>query len=154
LAETAIAEMKLVGVAIGIVPRDQPGKIGVIGFPSWMWVANPTPETAGPVTATATAGGYSVTATATLSKVVWDMGDGDTVSCRGSDALGTEWTSAKGKTESPTCGHTYTKQGTYTVTATSFWDVNWGGIGQTGTIKVNVSSSTQIKMGELQVIVK
>ena len=57
-----------------------------------------------------------------------------------------------GKSPSPTCGYHYTQQGTFTVTATSHWEVVWSGIGQTGTIPVSFTSTATITMGEVQVL--
>ena len=57
-----------------------------------------------------------------------------------------------GKNSSPTCGYTYTRQGVYTVAATSYWEVAWTGIGQSGTIALNFSRSATITMGEVQVL--
>ncbi len=57
-----------------------------------------------------------------------------------------------GKTPSPTCGYTYTRQGVYTVTATSYWEVAWTGMGRSGVIPLNFSSSVSITMGEIQVV--
>ncbi len=47
-----------------------------------------------------------MTATAKVTRIVWEMGDGATVTCTGA---GTSYTAAHGKQESPTCGHTYTQ---------------------------------------------
>lgn len=149
LAQQAIAAMNLRAVQIGIVPEAEPGRIGVIGLPTWMWAENPTANTMGPITRSASLRGYTVTATAKVTKVVWAMGDGTTVVCAGP---GTPYADKYGKKSSPTCGHTYTRQGRYTVTATSYWVVTWAGIGQSGTIPLSLSNSASITMGESQVI--
>lgn len=85
-----------------------------------------------------------MTATAKVKKIVWKMGDGTSVSCMGA---GTPYKDSFGKKSSPTCGHTYTRQGRYTVTATSYWVVAWAGIGQAGTIPLTLSESANITMG-------
>ena len=72
-------------------------------MPVWLWVNDPTPTTWGP--ATISAGG--VTLTARVQSVTWDMGDGTTLTC----GKGTEWKRGMGGNPSPTCGHTYDKQG-------------------------------------------
>ena len=59
-----------------------PGRVGLVGLPVWMWAQHPDSTTWGPVTRTATAAGFTVTATAKVTKVVWAMGDGETVVCR------------------------------------------------------------------------
>ena len=141
--------MGLQAIAIGIVPESAPGRIGIIGLPSWMWAQTPGENTMGPITRSATAGAYSVSATAKVNKVVWNMGNGDSVTCSGP---GTPYADSYGKASSPTCGYTYVRPGAYTVTATSYWIVTWAGIGQTGTIPLNFSRSTAITMGEVQVL--
>lgn len=149
LAQQALESMKLRAVQIGIVPENIPGSVGIIGFPTWMWAADPGESTTGPITRTASAAGYTVTATATLGRIVWNMGDGTSVTCQGA---GTAYQDSYGRQSSPTCGHTYTRTGTYPVSATSYWDVTWEGIGQTGVIPLDVADATQITMGEVQVL--
>lgn len=149
LARTAISTMNLHAIAIGIVPESAPGRVGVVGMPTWMWAADPGESTMGPITRSASSGGYTVTATATVNKVVWDMGDGSTVTCRGP---GTPYADSYGKSSSPDCGHTYTRQGEYAVSATSYWTVQWAGIGQSGTIPLDFTNTATITMGEAQVL--
>lgn len=140
--------MGLRAVTIGIVPESRPGSVGLVGMPNWMWVANPTSNSWGPITRSASAGGFTVTATARVSRVVWDMGDGQVVSCR----AGTPYEDSFGKRDSPDCGHTYTRQGEYTVRATSHWVVEWSGIGQSGTIPVDLTRTAPLTIGEVQVL--
>jgi hypothetical protein len=149
LAQQAIATMGLRAVAIGIVPEARAGSVGIIGMPTWMWVADPGEQTWGPMTRSASAGGYTVTATAKVDRVVWVMGDGSTVTCK---TPGTPYADSFGKKSSPDCGHTYTRQGTYVVAATSYWTVTWAGIGQTGTIPLDFTQQATIVMGESQVL--
>ena len=149
LAQQAIALMRLRAINIGIVPEPRPGSVGIIGMPTWMWAQNPSQSTWGPVTKSASAGGYTVTATAKVARVLWAMGDGSTVACAGP---GTAYQDSFGKKSSPSCGHTYTRQGDYTVRATTYWTVQWAGVGQSGTIPLNFTQTTNITMGEAQVL--
>ena len=149
LAQRAVDQMQLRGIDVGIVPEEGPDRVGILGMPQWMWVNQPGPKTFGPITREASAGGATVTATAKVDKVVWDMGDGTTVTCVGS---GTPYEDRFDTMESPDCGHRYTKQGKYEVTATSYWTVQWEGIGQTGTIPLDFATTANIVMGEAQVI--
>ena len=149
LAQQAIALMRLRAINIGIVPEPRAGSVGIIGMPTWMWAQNPSLSTWGPVTRSASAGALTVTATARVDRVVWAMGDGSTVACAGS---GTAYQDSFGKTSSPTCGYLYTRQGTYTVRATSYWTVQWAGVGQSGTIPMDFTQTTNITMGEAQVL--
>ncbi|MER5913015.1 ATP/GTP-binding protein [Streptomyces sp. NPDC001982] len=154
LAQRAIDTMRLAGPEIA-----SPRAAGqyIVGVPMWMWV-DQSPTTYGPNSASATAGGVTVTATAKVSKIVWTMGDGSIVICHGP---GKKYSAAYGRQESPTCGHTYTAtsasqpSGTYTVTATSTWTVDWqvaGGGGETGQLLESRQSQMQVAIGELQVV--
>lgn len=149
LAQQALAAMNLQAVTIGIVPEPRAGSIGVIGMPTWMWVNNPTQTTMGPITRSASARGYTVSATARVNKIVWNMGDGSSIACTGA---GTPYADSYGKRSSPTCGHTYIRPGSFAVSATSYWEVAWAGIGQTGVIAIDFTSSATITMGEVQVL--
>jgi len=154
LARRAMAMMTMRAVGIGIVPEDKPGKVGIIGFPVWLWTTNPGVQTWGPQTRTVSAGPFSVTATARVDRVVWSMGDGHTVVCR---TQGTPYEGRYGKSPSPDCGYLYSQPSGmrgYTITATSYWQVAWSGMGQSGVIPLQVSSSTRIVEGEVQVLVQ
>lgn len=149
LARQAISQMNLSAITVGIVPDPLPGRVGIIGMPTWMWAEGPSENTTGPITRSASSAGNVVTATATVKRIVWDMGDGHTVTCTGP---GTRYEDRYGKTNSPTCGYTYTRQGDFTVTATSYWEVAWNGMGQSGVIPLTFSRSASITMGEIQVL--
>jgi hypothetical protein len=155
VAQMAVDQMGLRAISIGIAP--DPDGVGIVGMPVWLWVENPDDETYGPATATATARGVTVTATARVHRVVWDLGDSTTIVCTGP---GTEYQDSFGRQPSPDCGHTYTHEsgdlpgGTYTVTATSQWVVEWEGAGQTGTLTLDgLTSQVQVTVGEGQVLV-
>lgn len=156
LAQRAIASMDLDPIKIGIVPESGPNRVGLVGLPVWMWVDSPTDDTFGPITASASEGSVSVSATASVSSIVWDMGDGTKVNCTGK---GTPYADHYGKQDSPTCGHRYAKMstgqpdGAYQVTATSHWVVEWTGGGQSGTIEFDLTTDPlPIRIGEAQVL--
>jgi hypothetical protein len=129
LAERARDQLRLAGPRIGMNPAgDQ-----LVRLPTWLWL-----DRAGwnEVSATAAAGGVSVTAVARPVQVTWSLGDGATVTCAGP---GTPFPAgAAAKSASPDCGHTYRSPssqapgGAYPVTATVRWDVSWAGAGQAG----------------------
>lgn len=155
LAARAVAAMDLEPVGIGIVPEPGPDRMGLIGLPVWMWVANLAPNTYGPVTRSVSDGGITVTATATVSDVVWDMGDGsEPIHC----GEGTPYADRFGKQDSPTCGYRYESisagqpGGAYAVIASSYWVVEWAGGGMTGTIEFDLSSTEDVRVGEAQVL--
>jgi hypothetical protein len=151
VAARAVDQMALVGPAIGITVT--PDKTGLVGVPVWLWTAV-SPTTWGPNTATASVPGLSVTATARATQIAWDMGDGTVRVCKGP---GTAYVA--GGVHSPTCEHVYVASSAgqpndaYRVTATATWEVTWTGGGTSGTLTVTRSSSTTVRIGELQVLV-
>lgn len=139
LAEQARNQLHLRGPAIGLSPTGRQ----LIRLPTWMWL---DPAGWNPASATAAAGGVSVTATAMPVGVVWTMGDGSEVRCAGP---GTPYRAdADPKASSPDCGHTYQHVsedqpgGTFPVTATVTWNVTWAGAGQTGAFEGLTTVST------------
>ena len=155
VAQIAVERMSLRAIEIGMSPS--PNGAGVVGQPTWLWVQDPGERTTGPISRTASAGSVTVTATARLERIVWDMGDGAQVVCTGT---GTPYTTDRGRSASPDCGHTYTRESgyepgqRYTVTATSEWAVEWRGAGQTGSLDLDgLTRSVQVSVGEAQVLV-
>lgn len=152
LARRAIARMMLQAVDLGTFPQsaaEDPDGLGYVGWNVWLWVEEPSPSTWGPMTMSVSEAGYTVTATAEVSHVVWDMGNGDTVTC---DA-GTAWDPRLVRNEpSPDCGYVYDHDGEYQVTATSHWEVEWSGIGETGTIDLQLSDTADFRIAEVQVV--
>lgn len=156
LAQDAVAQMEIRAGALGMNPPGSADRVSVVGLQTWLWVADPDEHTVGPITRAVTAGAVTVTATAHLDKIVWDMGDGTTTTC---DGPGTAYDASYGGQDSPTCGHTYERSSArepgeaYTATATSHWVVDWTGGGQTGRIELTVSNTTQVRVGEIQTLV-
>ena len=150
VAQTIVEQMELRAITIGMVPEDRPGSMGVVGLPLWMWVEAPSEQSFGPMTRSASLGGVTVTATARVSRVLWEMGDGGAVTCV---TAGTPFSDGHGGQESRDCGYTYTLQGTYTVRATSFWSVDWTSTsGPSGSIPVQFTQSRLVQIGEIQVV--
>lgn len=152
LADEAIARLALAGPDIGLAP--DPSKTGLVGLPVWMWT-KVAPTTWGPLSATASLPGISVTATARATRIVWSMGDGQEVTCEGP---GTPYTRSEGQTTSPTCGYVYSRSSAgepdaaYTVTATTTWEIQWSG-SSSGQVTQTRTSSVRVRIGELQVLV-
>lgn len=149
LARRAVSQMQLRPIAIGIVPEDRPDRVGLVGMPVWLWVADPAAQTWGPISRSASARGYTVRATAKVSQIRWLLGNGTAVSCT---SRGTEYQPRFRDAMSPTCGYRYERQGRYTVTAVSHWLVRWSGIGQSGSFAIELRSQTHIQIGEAQVV--
>lgn len=153
LARRAAASMRLTGPAVA-----SPRAAGtyVVGMPMWMW-ANPSPNTTGPILASATAGGVTVTATAKVSTVRWAMGDGTTVTCNGP---GTPYTPDRGKAMSPDCGHRYQRTAhdkpgeKYRGTATATWTITWTApaLGDGGQFAETRATEWTARVGEVQVV--
>lgn len=95
---------------------------------------------------------------AKVDRIVWDMGNGEKVTCY--DA-GTEYkaTGARAGATSPDCGYDkgYPKADTYKVTATTHWTVNWW-TNSDATRRVipqtRRSGIVQIRINELQVVTR
>lgn len=162
LALTAIAALTIIGPQIKTVPAT--GAAGLVGMPVWLWtpgtvilpgVPAVTWFTWGPVSATASIPGLSVTATALGARIVWNMGDGTSVTC---NSVGTAYVSTMGVKPSPTCGYTYKRPSTsmpggkYVITATTTWNVSWAGGGTSGSLTVTRSSTSSLRINELQVV--
>lgn len=155
LAQEAIEKMRLLGADIGSAPKA--GKTGLVGMPVWIW-NNKTPRTWGPVTASASAPGITVTATANVKKIAYTMGDGGSEECT---TAGTPYEKRFGGQPSPDCGYRYTKTSSsqpdkaFTVTAITTWTVHWAGGGQEGDITTTrVAEPAQITIGEAQAVAK
>ncbi len=109
-----------------------------------------------PESVSATAGGVTSTVTATPMRVIWDMGQGDTVVCAGP---GLPYRPDLPDDRQPSdCHYTYLASSSgepgqaYTVTATVEWETTWSvsgapGGGSLGT--VSSSSSTTVQVAEL-----
>ena len=154
LAERAVEQMELVGPEVGATPLDPDAPL-LVGVDAWFWIDNNGQHSVGPITRTATAGPTTVTATARVTRTLWDLGDGTTMTCPGS---GTPWTPDQGTGPSPTCGHRYEvasigqPDGVYTVRATTHWRVDWNGAGQSGQITFTMTGSRPLEVVELQVL--
>ena len=137
---------------IGPPPEINEWGMAAVGYPLWLWAeGNLNP---GPVSDSVY--DLSVSLDARLVSVVFDMGDGGRVTC--SDVT-TRWTRAvEPGAKSPTCGYAYTRpslpDGSYTVTAHAVWAIDWFINRTTGSIPFYQSASTEIPVGELQVLVR
>jgi hypothetical protein len=152
-ARILVESFQLEGITVGFAPDPNvPGSKSYVGVPIWMWAENPTPLNYGPYVQTTTLGEVTITATAQVSSVVWNMGDGSTVSC----ASGTPFNSAFGAVDSPTCGHRYSRTsasqpgGTFPITATSQWQVTWEGGGESGVIPLTTTATSAVQINEIQ----
>jgi hypothetical protein len=153
-AAMAVARLQLPTIAPGIGPSPKlnPWNMAAIGYPLWLWADGPTHV--GPITDSV--GGLSVSLDADVSSLTFRMGDGHSVNCAG---WGHEWTPAvEPGAKSPSCGYSYSKPslpaGKYTVAATANWAVTWTSNRQSGVINVPAVTTTELPVGELQVLVR
>lgn len=155
VALMALAQLRLENPKISVNPAD--GNLGLVGLPVWMWINSQDKHVWSTewLSQPLNLGGVSVTAYARSVKVVWNMGDGNTVVCNG-----------PGRPYQPSdlgdmskCGHKYvtTSRGKtgdkFTVTGTVYWEAYYTDAagshplpGMTGT------DTTTTRIGELQVL--
>ena len=149
----AMARLKLPTLKARIGPDPSENEWGMIpvGYPVWLFAEGETS-----LSDSDEVEDLSVSLEAELTSTTFDMGDGTTVTCQGP---GTVYTGdVEPATPSPTCGHTYQQvpQGTaksYTVTATAHWTVTWTAMGESATVTDSTSSTTELPVGELQVVI-
>jgi hypothetical protein len=153
-AAIAVARLQLPRVAPGIGPSPDLNRwnMAAVGYPLWLWADGPTHV--GPISDSV--GGLSVSLDAKVSRLTFRMGDGHSVTCPG---LGQQWTTTvEPGAKSPSCGYSYTKpslpNGSYTVAAIADWAVTWTSNGQSGVINVPAVDTTELPVGELQVLVR
>ena len=132
---------------IGPDPHSNKWDMLAVGLPVWFW----TDDTAS-VDATVTMNGIPIQLSATRTTTTFDLGDGTELTCA---TAARRPAGADPMDSSPTCGHTYQRAGEYTVEATTWWNVHWSALGQSGRVSVPITASTPLTIGELEsVIVK
>jgi hypothetical protein len=123
LAQQAVADLALGGAHIEMSPP--PTRPQIVNLQTWLWVSGAWRGTS----ATAAAGPVKAIATAIPDKVVWEMGDGHSVTCYGPGTVYDSNKPASG--QSTTCSYLYRTPssaapgGRYTVTATIYYRVSW-----------------------------
>ncbi|MET8090170.1 hypothetical protein [Micromonospora sp. NPDC005220] len=157
LARRALASIKLLPARLKVAPRKDVGP-GLVGLPVWMW-ATPTPSYFGPLTASASDRGLTVSIEAKVDRIVWNMGNGDKVPCEGPGTPYDAKDKALAGRASPDCGYDegYPKAGTYRVGATTYWTVRWwtdGGVEGEPIQQTRTSGTVPIQINELQVVTR
>jgi hypothetical protein len=152
LAEEAMERTPLPDPTIGMAPA--PHIPQLVNLETFLWIPA---EQWKPFTASASAGPVTSTVTATPKRVIWDMGQGDTVVC---DGPGHPYNPALSDEANPsTCRFTYRTSSAgqpdekFTVTATMEWETTWtvsGAAGGGGLGTLRRSSSVSVKVAELQ----
>lgn len=149
--EKAVDKIQLTPPTIGASPclAAADGCMGTVGVPVWLWV-----EDGGELpseSAQASAGPFSVRAEATVSRVEWSLGDGQSTICTNA---GTVFDPDVHGWSAPDCGFEtgWEKAGTYTMTATYLWDISWSG-DVNGSTTREMSSSQDVTVREIQAVV-
>lgn len=153
VAQQAAKTLHLASPTIEMAPPENAEQI--VGVEAWLWV---NPATWQPETVSATVDGVTASATATPEEVVWDMGDGHTVTCQGP---GTPY-DASNPNATPSCSYTWTTpsasqpSGTYRVTATIEFAVAWNAAGAVGGGNLGVvpgaTAQAEVTVGESEAI--
>lgn len=129
LAQQALTQLALPSATVEMAPPA--GAEQLVNLATWLWV---DPQAWHSYSATAEAGPVSATATATPVKVVWDMGDGRSVTC---DGPGAPYDPAQPDATTD-CSYTWVQSsagqlgGAYQVTATIYYEVTWEALGAAG----------------------
>lgn len=154
VAYQAVAQLKLTAPKpmIGPPPDINRWKMAAVGYPLWLWAEGDLD----PPAVTDNVAGLAVALDARLIKVSYDMGDGNTVVCTD---VSRPWTrSVAPGAASPVCGHRYERpslpRGKYAITAEAEWAVDWRINGAGGTLPFFQTASTELPVGELQVLVR
>ena len=139
VAEQAVRHLGLLSPTIEMAPPA--GRPQLVGVATWLWV---DPATWRTLSASATAGPVTTTAVATPTKVVWDMGDGSTVTC---DGPGTPYDPSTPNATTD-CSYTWPAPGTFRVTATVYWSVSWTaqGVAGGGTLGVQAGPASAVNV--------
>jgi hypothetical protein len=117
------------------------GSKGLVGMEVWFW-NRVNEHTWGPIERTVSAGAVTVTATAQVRDIEWDLGNGDSISC---DA-GTPY--EEGAASECTYSYAEPSDG-YDITATSHWVVEWtSNVGIEGEIELDLEANAQIAITE------
>ena len=143
VAEQAARTLGLASPVIEMAPPN--GHPQLVHVATWLWV---NPLAWHPLRASASAGPVTTTATAAPTKVIWDMGDGQSVTCVGP---GTPYDPSTPNATS-TCSYTWSTAGTYTVTATIYWSVTWSAAGAAGggTLGVQAGPASRVTVHVVQ----
>jgi hypothetical protein len=128
----------------------------LVGLSTWLWLE---PGSWATLDATASVPGLAATATATPTRVRWDMGDGTVVTC---DGPGVAYDPTRDdNAQSTDCQHTYQHvsagqpSGVYTATVAVDWAITWSATnGQGGTLPgTSRATSFPVAVAERQAVV-
>lgn len=152
LATDALERTPLPELQIAMAPASDIPQL--VNLATFLWLPA---EQWQPETVSASAGGVTSTVTATPTRVVWDMGQGDSVVCEGP---GVPYRPELPDDQQPSdCSYTYPRSSAgqpgqaYQVTATVEWETTWAVTGAPGGGSLGTatsSSTTSVQVAELQ----
>ncbi len=153
MIQEAVATLELPAVdpKVGPDPSINRWNIVPVGQPLWLWH-----EGRDQITTNVTQQGITIQMTAVRTKTVFEMGNGDKVTC----TKMSKWRkpSYLPPPKSPNCGYTYPRlpkeRGAgFNMTVTAHWTVTWATLGQTGTLPLTRSQVRHMPVGELQAVI-
>lgn len=164
IVSAAVSALTIEPIDIGIVPEPTHfpgGRTGIVGNHSWIWVDRPRESTVGPINRTVTSGVVTVSLNAINTGLVVNYGDGSLpYPC---PVQSIPYTDAALDLPSVTCNHHLERTSilepghVFRPSVTSMWLVNWSATTPTqtftGVIPVTPTAATEIRVGELQVLV-
>ncbi|MFY1635478.1 hypothetical protein ACN27F_19760 [Solwaraspora sp. WMMB335] len=152
LRRRAYAAITFAKPAIRTAPG--PGDPGLVGVPIWLWSEH-TQASWGELDAERSDRGLTVRVAGKVTRVTYRMGNGDSVTCSRANAF-TRYNPQTSNVWNPPCGYDegYSAPGTYSITATAYWEVYWeiNGVFQEVFDTVEVSNTATIEVDELQVV--
>ena len=129
VAQQALSKLPLPSPGIEMAPPANQDQL--VNVSTWLWIDSGSWQR---LSATATAGPVSATASAVPAEVVWQMGNGNSVTCHGP---GTPYDSSN-PNATTSCSYTWSQSsagepgGVYQVTATVYYQVTWTAAGAPG----------------------
>lgn len=164
VVSSAVSALQIEPIDVGITPEPAYlGRTGLVGMNSWLWVSNPREATTGPITRTVTSGVVTVSLNAVNTGLLVNYGDGLPTIPPVCPIAAPAYTDAALGLPSPLCNHFLQKSsmlepgGVFRPSVTSLWVVTWSAVvpGQVfaGTIPVTPTATTEVRIGELQVLV-
>lgn len=165
IVSSAVSALQVEPIDIGITPEptNTGEKVGLVGFNSWLWVNNPSERTTGPINRTVTTGVVTVNLNAVNTGLAVNYGDGLPTIPPVCPVNSIPYTDVAMDLPSPTCNHFLGKSsqgqpgGVFRPSVSSIWVVSWSAITPTasfgGTIPITPTATTEVRVGEMQVLV-
>ncbi len=131
VARQAVARLSLPQGIVRMSPEASQRQL--VGERTWLWI---DPAAWKSMSATASAGPVSATATASPAQLVWNMGDGDRVTCNG-PGRPYDPNTPDGQQDT-SCSYVWPRSsasepdGAFTASVTILWDVSWTAAGAEG----------------------